>query len=194
MLYTIPGSRRHLRRLSPFLRSADVAEIQAATGETPLDALTRSFDACYPCVETVMLNGVPVGMCGYRCVDNTDDVGEIWLVGTPAMTQNFRDFARASLDVFERFTRWFDVVTNVVDVRNVVHMRWLEWLGCAFGDTYYLGPEKRPFRRFFYSHVYSRSRRCRRPSDCLSVGRSLERGQGRQGPGQLSEPSLPERG
>jgi len=145
MLYLMPATRRHARLIGPHLRPADKQEIQAVTGEDPVAALYHAIDLT-PEPWTVMLDRTPVGMGGV--VPNEPGVGIGWLVGTPAMTANPSEFARAGAYFLEQVFRPFEIVTNYIDIRNTVHIRWLRWLGCEFHEVIPMGPESRPFRRF----------------------------------------------
>ena len=151
MLYVVHATPRHVRQLSPNLRTADRQEIKALTGLEPGPALTASY-----CVSTfaytVLRNGWPVGVGGI--VEQDHGTAEGWLVGSDDMTSNWVEFAKGSLSFVRNVFDRYELVTNLVDVRNTVHLRWLEWFGCKFSPPIMVGKECRPFVRFYYSCLF----------------------------------------
>jgi hypothetical protein len=143
MLSIILANRRHCRLLSPFLRAADAAEI-AAHGHTPLESLALGLRTSSPCY-TVLSDRWPCAMFG---VVPHGNVGIVWMLGSELLIARPSEFARCSLEFADRLFRPFDVVANLVDLRNTVHIRWLEWLGCTFhkSETTIIGGH--PFGRF----------------------------------------------
>lgn len=76
------------------------------------------------------------------------DVGVPWLVGTDAIGDNYRPFARLSRDYYSRFSRAFPQMENYVLADNVVTVRWLKWLGFDMGEPTPHGFARAPFIRF----------------------------------------------
>jgi len=76
--------------------------------------------------------------------------GTVWLLGTDEIfTHASRDFLRLSKEWLSEVSAPFESVGNLVDARNTVHIRWLEWLGFEFiGVQSEFGVEKRPFLEF----------------------------------------------
>ena len=77
-------------------------------------------------------------------------VGSIWMVSseelfTPKYKRKFLLSAREGIEDFHKF---YPTLTNVVDTRNVLHIRWLQWMGFRFVDVVHVGPERLPYLSF----------------------------------------------
>lgn len=115
------------------MRIEDKAEVVAASGHTPLQALAHAFlnsEECY----TVDFNGKPSAMFG--CVPSEADtgvrLGTIWLLGTDDIPLFTWPFLRNSRTWLDRVCEGFDIVGNFVDERNKQHVKWLRWLKFTF--------------------------------------------------------------
>jgi len=64
-------------------------------------------------------------------------------------TKDKRTFLRQSKIELRKILKEYPVLFNVVDSRNEVHVRWLQWMGFTFIKKHSeYGPEKRPFYEF----------------------------------------------
>ena len=119
--------------LAPRLRLADRAELLAAGSAGPREALQEGFDVSEPCLVAVA-DGDPIALFGVAPVDGLEGgYGSPWLLGTPGIEDHYRAFARASRDWLVRLQVLYPVMSNLVDSRNLVHVRWLDWLGARWG-------------------------------------------------------------
>jgi hypothetical protein len=115
--------------LAPSLRQADVEEIEAASGMSPLDALRKGYETSLQPL-TAVWRGRPIAMFG--CVRETPDIGRIWMLGSDGVVKAKSRFIRESRPWFRHISLPFKGVTNIVDMRNSVHIRWLRWCGVRF--------------------------------------------------------------
>lgn len=138
--------------LAPRLRQADLDEIKASTGQEPIEALRDGARLSLQPLTAVMHDGlteVPIAMFG--CVSESErGVGRIWLLGSDDVFVMRMAFARQSREWFRHVAAPFNLVTNIVDMRNAVHVNWLRWCGCRFVGVVESGVEKRPFLEFFW--------------------------------------------
>ena len=168
MLYVIPATIRHARRMGRFLREADKAEARALRPDLdPTELLISSImlsDQCY----TVMLDSVPVGMLG-----STDLCGDLapslWLTGTDLLTARQFEFLRGAPEFLERITRKHDLYQNYAHAENEVHLQWLRWMGCELVREVQLNGH--PFVEFTYVPPRNRPRRTRHLCGLNSSGR-----------------------
>tara|TARA_R100001594_G_scaffold78378_1_gene112988 strand:- start:957 stop:1400 length:444 start_codon:yes stop_codon:yes gene_type:complete len=72
--------------------------------------------------------------------------GRLWMVSTPAIYECPKLFLRET-------KRWVDtrpnkLLWNIVDKRNIKHLRYLKYLGCKFLKEIIYGPNQLPFIEF----------------------------------------------
>ena len=135
--------------MSTRLREADCNEIKAAGGSDPLSSLVEGLlNSSNPRVG-VNKNNEPVIMWG---VIPTSEyrVGSVWALATNELAKDHRiQFLRHSRRYVEELHIDFDLVFNVVDARNDLHIQWLRWLDFTFIKAVpNYGPEKRLFYEF----------------------------------------------
>jgi len=137
--------------LAPRLRAADLAELRAACGDRdPIEILREGAERSVPSVTIIGNNGFVAGMFGV-VPSLTDQTGVVWLLGSdeltkPPLSRQFIRECRSYLKLLEGRHR---LLWNRMDERNVVHKRWLTWLGFEFYNRIpEYGPERLPFLEF----------------------------------------------
>jgi hypothetical protein len=111
------------------LRQEDEAELLAASGKLPYDALLESYCATPDCQVGLGRDGHP--LCIGGCVPYQGR-GVIWLLATDAILGERINFLRSSRWWVDKLQAEYPVLTNAVDERNTVHIEWLKWLGFTF--------------------------------------------------------------
>lgn len=132
------------------VRQADRDEVRAATGGTVLHALVEGLQGSRE-TWTARLGKTPIAMFGVAPIPLDPEVryGAVWLLGSDRIQEVRYTFLRESRPWLERLEQGFDLVGNVVDARNTIHIRWLRWLGFSFiREIPHFGHEKRPFYEF----------------------------------------------
>ncbi len=128
-----PASRVHATQLAPRLRSTDALEIYRASGVNAFDGLVESVAVSDDDLSwTALLNGHPVAMFGANELvnDGTEDtIGGIWLLASPAIYTNKRDFHRNSIKYLDKMHERYKYLTNFVDADNIPTQQWLPRLG-----------------------------------------------------------------
>ena len=80
------------------------------------------------------------------------EAGKIWLLGTDQLVKdriNCIRFLRQARTEVDRLMGRYEVLFNVMDARNVVHRRWLQWMGFTFiAEHPNYGAEGRLFLEF----------------------------------------------
>ena len=133
--------------LSDGLRAQDLAEL-AALSRDPTQALWSALAASGPLAFTIHVDGRPAGIFGVTPTDD-EDVGAVWMLGTDRLPLIARDLLTEAPRWLSFLLAIYPTLTNFVDERNEVAMRWLDALGVewpyvddfATGDTI--------FRRFY---------------------------------------------
>lgn len=64
--------------------------------------------------------------------DDGSGVGNVWLLGTPAIEDIKVPFLRQSRSWLDRISKGFTGLRNHVHENNVLHIRWLRWLEFTF--------------------------------------------------------------
>jgi hypothetical protein len=137
MIHYQQATRRDIRRVVPFLRKTDVAEIHAAGADiASLDWLGHGDTHC------ILVDRVPAGLMGVT------PHGIIWMVGTDLLTRNSIEFLRACREEIPKLIFPFGCAMNWVWELNTLHRRWLTWLGAKWEDTTMTSSAGEPFRRF----------------------------------------------
>lgn len=136
-------------QLAPRLRVADILEIQAATGESPLTALKRSIACSNPCYTLVNDSNLVLASFGVIPDMNHIDMGSVWLLGAQELNNYSLYFLRHCRSWVNKLQEDYIVLWNYVDARNKVHIRWLKWCGFTFLRLINNhGVEQRPFYEF----------------------------------------------
>jgi len=115
------------------MRDEDIAEIKAQSGATPQESLLHSFFRGDPCMTMIGRDGRPMGMWGV--VPQRLDTGCIWMLCTDDLAQdrlNAMRFLREARVHLDRIQNRYKVLCNFADARNVVHIKWLRWMGFIF--------------------------------------------------------------
>lgn len=128
-----PSVEGDIDQLKDRLRRHDLLDI-ALVRKSPEEALRSGFEKGIVCY-TLMVGDEPIGMAGLSL---GIDYAFPWLLGTDRISDRevWRRFARESRLWFDQFVKLSDgrPMTNFLSPENVLHMRWLEWLGCSLED------------------------------------------------------------
>ena len=132
-----PATLADCEFLAPRLRAADLMEIEALDGSEPLPALVESFNAS-SLARVMEHQGEPFAIYGVapspECSDCTRGVS--WMLGSDGLKDHSMWFLRTCRDMLAEMHTHAEVLFNVVDVRNTVHINWLRWAGFSFGQKY----------------------------------------------------------
>jgi hypothetical protein len=124
------------------LRSADVQEILANSGQEPYQALLKGYVQSEICFTIVDKEDIPVGMFG------VSKEGAIWLLASDDIHKIRFSFLRESRQVVEFLNKKYPILWNYVDCRNELHIRWLKWCGFKFLRKLSYGVSQQPFYEF----------------------------------------------
>lgn len=154
MITIRPSHSRDPGDLAPWLRAADIAELQAACGASPLEGLESAYKVSEVCM-TAELEGEIIAMFGVARDDEVSEeigvaYGNVWFLGSPESVSNAKFFMRESRAWLAEMDRKYDALGNAVDARNVKHVRWIKAMGFTFVDTIHdYGEQGETFLRFY---------------------------------------------
>lgn len=129
--------------MAPLMRAEEVAEVYAAFGDSPREALEVSIrisDA-----RTARLDGKIVGIFGVMPINLLDGVVSPWLLTTGEVDKHPRPFLRACREVITEYRARYALMENMVDARYAKSLRWAKWLGFEVGAPEPYGFEGRDF-------------------------------------------------
>jgi RimJ/RimL family protein N-acetyltransferase len=133
--------------LALVLRRADREEVEALTGRDPHEALVASVERS-AAAWAGLADGELVCLFGIVPMTLVGVTGIPWLLGAESVTRYGRPFLRRNRAWLREMLREFPVLRNVVDARNTVSIRWLEWLGFTLGAPQPMGARGLPFIPF----------------------------------------------
>jgi len=130
------------------LRPEDTSEVYAAGGLSPLEALDAGLRHTPSCLSAVNERDEPVAMAGV--VPSPDPmVGYIWMLATTEIEKHPISFLRLGIKEATIWQSQYPILTNCVDERNELHIKWLRWMGFTFIRRHpEYGHEQRPFLEF----------------------------------------------
>ena len=133
-----------IKDLAPLLRHSDIEEIKASAGLSAAEALFLGVCLGKPALTFIEPKGGLAGMFG---VTPTNDpyVGAVWMLSSDAIEKYPIHFLRRCKPWVDKFNETYPVLTNYVDQRNTLHIRWLRWLGFSFVRLIPYGVNQLPF-------------------------------------------------
>ncbi len=140
-----PATFRDALTLS--LRRADRDEVEALTGRDARAVLVESVEKSAS-AWAGLADGKLVCLFGVVPMTLTGVTGIPWLLGSDQVAAYSREFLRRNKGYVQTMLKDFPVLTNVVDARNTVSIRWLRWLGFTLGEPLPMGPLGLPFIPF----------------------------------------------
>lgn len=126
------------------LRESDIREVEAL-GFTPWGAIVTSVQKSNYCQVAVTEDG-PLCVFGLVLVD---EIGVPWALGTNLIKKHTKEFIVRSREVIECYLSKVDTLTNWVDERNLVSIRWLKFMGFEFYERSAIGINGEAFLKFY---------------------------------------------
>lgn len=115
------------------MRPEDVREIRDVSGATPMDALIQGRHTSNPCwTITHPKTAYPVAILGV--VPDGLDLGCVWMLGTPELATMPKMFLKHCKVGLGELLKRYHILHNYADCRNIVHLRWLRWMGFQFNE------------------------------------------------------------
>jgi len=113
--------------LDKLARDEDRREVEDISHKPLITNLLFALEHAKPCLTARTHFGELYGIFGV--LPSFHHWGAIAFIGTKAIEQNTISFLRGSKDVLNYVQQHYDMLCNIVDARNEVHVRWLKWLG-----------------------------------------------------------------
>ena len=131
----VRATSEHAAYLQHHLREEDVIECKMH-GATPWWALHSPLAKPDAETWTGIYKDVPMCMFGTSPISRYDDftIGTVWMLGTEAVSTEYRTFLRLSRIVADYLCTRYDIVENVVPIEHHKTIMWLAWLGFTFNE------------------------------------------------------------
>ena len=143
----IDTTDEHIEELAETMSQADVDEVWASSHRSPLESLlfssTLSADPT-----TGLADGEVMCIFGVSPISIISGSGSPWLLGSDLIREHFRIFLRGNKEWMKIQQGKWDTLSNHVDARHTLAIRWLKWLEFDFDEAKPHGPDKMPFHRF----------------------------------------------
>jgi hypothetical protein len=128
--YMTPAVEADAYTFADKLREDDKAEIHAASGWHPVDALLFGIRGSNKVTSVWTEQGEPICIFGVSDHPGDTSVGIPWMLGTPLIKDFFVPFLRdGKSTLLPIITGGYETLCNYADSRNTVHLRWLKWMG-----------------------------------------------------------------
>jgi len=129
------------------MRREDVAEVYAASGHSPAEALLLGLQTSSECL-VAEYEGRPTAIFGVGPAEGAPEIGIVWLLATDEMPRLAVQALRVTPPILERWHEDYPILCNVVDARNALHIRWLKRAGFHLLRRLSCGFEGREFIEF----------------------------------------------
>lgn len=133
-LFACPADAEDVIHVAMHLREADYNEVLAATGVDPARALLQFY--LEGSTQAVFADVGPVALFGIEPYHGT--TGIAWMVATDKFFKHRWEIVRRGREVLAELMadKGLTHITNLIDRRNVAHIKWLRSLGAEFtGQT-----------------------------------------------------------
>ena len=153
--YMAKASLEDCLSLGKKLRKEDQAEIKALANLNGTQALSMGLLHSNLCYSIFTKEDVICGMFGVQGELNKD--AAVWMLASNEIENITIPFLRQSREVINHLNKLHPLLHNVVDVRNTLHLKWLEWCGFTFINKQNIGYENKPFYSFVRTCVSPQS-------------------------------------
>lgn len=144
----VKPTEEHLVYLAANMRRADIAEIKASHGHSPLTALQRGLRRSTLTAVGVEQDGTPVIIFGLNKRVAVSGVGIPWLLGTDRVRHHAREFLEVGRQCMEEMLDETPYLVNYVHDKNRLSVRWLRKLGFTLDPAQPAGLNGELFHRF----------------------------------------------
>lgn len=140
-----PSTKKDCVHIGYFMREQDAMEMWSAFRYSPIEAALDSYKKAFISL-TIEKDGKPIVMFGI--MPKSMASGAMWLLSTNGIYKIGRIFVRNSKAWVSDMLEFYPHLWGMVDLRNTVSKRWLDYLGCKWGDIIPYGIDKMPFQYF----------------------------------------------
>jgi hypothetical protein len=143
-----PSVKEDCEAIAKNMRDQDKKEAWSAFRMTPIQIAEYSFNKSL--ISMTIIHESPIAMFGIMTHDLS--IGVLWMLTTHGLESNGfgRPFVRNCKKWFNEMLEIYPVLIGTVDLRNTTSVRWLNYLGCEWGEQHLFGEDKMPFKGFCF--------------------------------------------
>lgn len=132
MVFRIPNED-DLKYLARHMRKIDLDELEVTSDMTPLEAVEYSVKHSDPDFLMAAFEDGKL-LCIWGCVrcGLLSDCGVPWLLCTQDISPYMKELIQSTRHVVRMMSKRYRTLTNVIDVRNKMTIRWLKMVGFTF--------------------------------------------------------------
>lgn len=134
----VHAKEEHIHYIADNIREADLLEIKALGRPDPYKAIYSSYKTSKQAWSAV-IEGTPILMFGVSPVSELTGLGAPWMITTDGIIKVKKQFVKECRSHVTNMLTIYPRLSNYVDCRNEVAIRWLKWLGFTFDDAVKIG-------------------------------------------------------
>lgn len=131
MLTVRKATEADAHSLASRLRQADLLELSALNMGTPSEVLAEGVRVSSKCLVAVDDDDQPQIIFGVN-PSHSPSEGWVWMVASDDLEKHWRQVLRESRLWLSYLTEGYASTGNIVHSQNIIHIKWLRWLGYAF--------------------------------------------------------------
>ena len=129
----IPATVDLLKLFIPQIRPLDREEVEITSGDTWEEHSKELFNHKEE-ANMIMYKGKILGVLGIRKLEPVT-VGLAWMLLTPHVEEHYITFLKWSKKELNNVMKPYEFLTNLVYLKNTLHVNWLNWLGAEWLET-----------------------------------------------------------
>ena len=129
----IPATTELLQSFVPQIRPLDREEVEITSGDT-WEEHSKELFVHKEEANMIVYKGKILGVLGIRKLEPVT-VGLAWMLLTPHVEEHQMLFLRWSKAELKNVIRPYEFLTNLVYLKNTLHINWLNWLGAEWLET-----------------------------------------------------------
>lgn len=127
------------------MRQEDKDEIWHLARKLPMEALRDALEVC-DYNQAVLLDGKVV--CIFGVGGTKGGVGIPWMLASELLSDISKTFLRECKEYVEEMSKGYTSLYNIAWSKNVVHIKWLKWLGFEIRPAIPMGPDGELYHEF----------------------------------------------
>ena len=127
------------------MRQEDKDEIWHLARKLPMEALEDAMEVC-DYNKAVLLDGKVV--CIFGVGGPKGGMGVPWMLASDLLKDISKPFLRECKEYVQEMSRGYTSLYNVAWSKNVVHIKWLQWLGFEIKPAIPMGPDGELYHEF----------------------------------------------